>query len=227
MINPSGGKLISKSNLLWWPKPSALLRYGVAVLSVIAALIISRLLDIYLVTAPVSLFLCAIMFSAWFGGVRSGLLAVALSLLAFDYYFVTPLYSLAVEIKEVPRFIIFALSALFVGALSAAQRSATESLRDARDDLSRTVQELRRTNEALQAENAERQRAAEALRQAQADLAHVSRVTTMGELAASIAHEVNQPITAAVTNAKTCVRWLAADTPNIEEARAAAMRSAK
>jgi C4-dicarboxylate-specific signal transduction histidine kinase len=49
----------------------------------------------------------------------------------------------------------------------------------------------------------------------------------MGELAASIAHEVNQPITAAVTNAKTCVRWLAADTPNIEEARAAAMRSAK
>jgi C4-dicarboxylate-specific signal transduction histidine kinase len=203
------------------------LRYGVAVLSVIAALIISRLLDIYLVTAPVSLFLCAIMFSAWFGGVRSGLLAVALSLLAFDYYFVTPLNSLAVEIKEVPRFIIFALSALFVGALSAAQRSATESLRDARDDLSRTVQELRRTNEALQAENAERQRAAEALRQTQADLAHVSRVTTMGELAASIAHEVNQPITAAVTNAKTCVRWLAADTPNIEEAREAAMRSAK
>jgi PAS domain S-box-containing protein len=74
---------------------------------------------------------------------------------------------------------------------------------------------------------AEQKRAAEALRQAQADLAHVSRVTTMGELAASIAHEVNQPITAAVTNAKTCVRWLSADTPNIEEARAAAMRSAK
>ncbi|HEV7375345.1 MAG TPA: hypothetical protein VGN95_11550, partial [Pyrinomonadaceae bacterium] len=79
MIHPSEGKLISKSNLLWWPKPPAILRYGVAVLSVIAALIISRLLDIYLVTAPVSLFLCAIMFSAWFGGVRSGLLAVALS----------------------------------------------------------------------------------------------------------------------------------------------------
>ncbi|MDT4951933.1 MAG: hypothetical protein QOJ02_71, partial [Acidobacteriota bacterium] len=74
---------------------------------------------------------------------------------------------------------------------------------------------------------AEQKRAAEALRQAQADLAHVSRVTTMGELTASLAHEVNQPITAAVTNAKTCVRWLAADTPNIEEARAAAMRSAK
>jgi PAS domain S-box-containing protein len=73
----------------------------------------------------------------------------------------------------------------------------------------------------------EQKRAAEALRQAQADLAHVSRVTTMGELTASLAHEVNQPITASVTNAKTCVRWLAGDSPNIEEAREAAMRSAK
>src|SRR5467141_2164680 len=64
----------------------------------------------------------------------------------------------------------------------------------------------------------------ERLRQAQADLAHVNRVTTMGELTASLAHEVNQPIAAAITNANTCMRWLAADTPNLEEARAAAMR---
>jgi PAS domain S-box-containing protein len=73
----------------------------------------------------------------------------------------------------------------------------------------------------------EQKRSAEALRQAQADLAHVSRVTMMGELTASLAHEVNQPITAAVTNANTCVRWLAGDTPNIQEARDAAIRSAK
>ena len=70
-------------------------------------------------------------------------------------------------------------------------------------------------------------RAEEALRQAQADLAYVSRVTTMGELTASLAHEVNQPITAASTNANTCLRWLASDTPNIEEARAAAVRIVK
>ena len=70
----------------------------------------------------------------------------------------------------------------------------------------------------------ERKRAEEALRQAQADLARVNRVTTMGELTASLAHEVNQPIGAAVTNASTCLRWLAGDTPNLEEARAAAMR---
>jgi C4-dicarboxylate-specific signal transduction histidine kinase len=67
----------------------------------------------------------------------------------------------------------------------------------------------------------------ERLRQAQADLAHVSRVTTMGELTASLAHEVNQPIAAAVTNANTCLRWLARDQPDLEEAREAAMRIMK
>jgi len=72
-----------------------------------------------------------------------------------------------------------------------------------------------------------RKRAEEALRQAQADLAHVSRVTTMGELTASLAHEVNQPIAAAVTNANTCLRWLTRDQPDLEEARAAALRIVK
>jgi PAS domain S-box-containing protein len=69
-----------------------------------------------------------------------------------------------------------------------------------------------------------RKRAEETVRQAQADLAHVSRVTTMGELTASLAHEVKQPIAAALTDANTCVRWLARDPPDIDEARAAAMR---
>ena len=67
----------------------------------------------------------------------------------------------------------------------------------------------------------------ERLRQAQADLAHINRVTTMGELTASLAHEVNQPIAAAVTNANTCLRWLTRDRPDLEEARAAAMRIVK
>ncbi len=70
----------------------------------------------------------------------------------------------------------------------------------------------------------EREQAEERLRQAQADLARVSRVTTMGELTASVAHEVNQPIAAAVTNANACLRWLAGDIANLEEARAAATR---
>jgi len=73
----------------------------------------------------------------------------------------------------------------------------------------------------------ERERAEEGLRQAQADLARVSEITAMGELTASLAHEVNQPIAAAITNASACVRWLAGEVPNLEEARAAAMRSVK
>jgi PAS domain S-box-containing protein len=73
----------------------------------------------------------------------------------------------------------------------------------------------------------ERKQAEEALRQAQADLTHVSRVTTMGELTASLAHEVNQPIAAAVTDASTCLRWLTRDHPNVEEAREAASRIVK
>jgi PAS domain S-box-containing protein len=67
----------------------------------------------------------------------------------------------------------------------------------------------------------------ERLRRAQADLVHINRVTTMGELTASLAHEVNQPIAAAVTNAKTCLRWLTRDQPDVEEGRAAAMRIVK
>jgi PAS domain S-box-containing protein len=67
----------------------------------------------------------------------------------------------------------------------------------------------------------------ERLRQAQADLAHINRVTTMGELTASLAHEVNQPIAAAATDANTCLRWLARDQPDLEEARAAASRVVK
>ena len=70
----------------------------------------------------------------------------------------------------------------------------------------------------------DRKRAEETLRKAQAELAHVMRVTTMGELAASIAHEVNQPLSAIVNNSSACLRWLASEEPNLDEARDAARR---
>src|SRR6266704_3152964 len=206
-----------RSNPLLWPKPPAIWSYGIAVLSVASALIISRLPAVHLQDAPVSLFLCAVLLSAWFGGVGPGLLATALSALAFNYYFLPPIHSFGPKPDEIPRLVIFTVSALFVGSLSAAERSAIESLRRARDDLRKTVQELQSTNEALQAESLERKHAEEARREAQAELARVSRVTTMGELTASLAHEVNQPIAAAVTNANTCLRWLTRDHPDLEE----------
>ena len=73
----------------------------------------------------------------------------------------------------------------------------------------------------------ERKRAEEALRQAEADLAYMNRVTTMSELAASLAHEIKQPIAAAVTDANTCLRWLTRDNPDVEEARQTASRMVK
>ena len=73
----------------------------------------------------------------------------------------------------------------------------------------------------------QRKHAEEALREAQSNLARISRVTTMGELMASLAHEVNQPIAAAVTDASTCLRWLTRDDPDLGEAREAASRVVK
>jgi PAS domain S-box-containing protein len=66
-----------------------------------------------------------------------------------------------------------------------------------------------------------RKRAEEALRQAQMELAHVTRVTTMGELAASIAHEINQPLAAIGADATACLHWLAADRPDLDSVRGA------
>ena len=70
----------------------------------------------------------------------------------------------------------------------------------------------------------DRKRAEEERERLRADLAHVNRVSMLGELAASVSHELKQPIAAAMTDAKTCVRWLTRDQPSIEEAAAAAMR---
>ena len=67
----------------------------------------------------------------------------------------------------------------------------------------------------------ERERMNEALHQAQAELAHVTRVTTLGQLTASIAHEVNQPLAAIVTNGEACLRWLGYDPPQLDEVRGA------
>jgi len=187
------------------------------VLSVIAALIISRWPALHLQDAPVSLFLCAVILSAW--SVEPGR---DCSL---------PLYPLSPStIPSCLRSIPWVQSpgdptlsrvhgvSLVCRVAERCTKSAMESLRRARDDLKETVQELQRTNEALQAESRERKRAEEASRQAQADLAHVSRVTTMGELTASLAHEVNQPIGAPhQRQTPAFAGWRA--TPNVEEAR--------
>jgi C4-dicarboxylate-specific signal transduction histidine kinase len=336
-------------------QPSAILRYAIAAVSVAVALVAAELANTFLQTAPiVSLFLCAIMFATWFGGVGPGLLGTAFSLLAFDYYLMPPINSLLVEPKNLLRIVLFAIPAFFVVSLIAGQRRSTQSLQRARDDLQAAVQTLEALNKALQVENAERKQAEEKIRHAEdalrrsegylaeaqrlsrtgsfswnvlsgdlywseqtfrifeyeqfitptielvrqrvhpddiaifhevldrmrhgeqdieanhrlllpggvikdiyllahattdqsgtseyvgalmdvtaanqaqdalerirAELAHVTRLTTLGELTASIAHEVKQPIAAISTNGQASLRWLAREVPDIGEALAA------
>ncbi len=93
------------------------------------------------------------------------------------------------------------------------------------NDVSGSVEFVGAVMDITERKRAEEER--ERLRQVHEDLARVNRVTTMGELTASLAHEVNQPIAGAITNANACLRWLAGDIPNLEEARAAARRIVK
>ena len=124
-------------------------RYVIAVLSVLFALLIAHWPVIHLGSAPVSLFFCAVIVSAWFGGAGPGSLATILSIVAFYYSFLPPVDSFAAKPGQLARFIVFILSAVLVGSLSMAQRKATESLRRTRDDLRDTVQKLMETNDRL------------------------------------------------------------------------------
>jgi len=109
------------------------------------------------------------------------------------------------------------------------RRELEDSLRRARDELEvrvgeRTV-ELKDANEALLDQIEEQKRTEAALQITRTELARVVRITTIGELTASIAHEVNQPLAAVVANADACVAWLSHQSPNLVEARAAAERT--
>src|SRR5450631_889745 len=173
-------------------RQTGVLRWILSVASVGAAFILSKALEHFQLAAlSGSLFFCAVMFSSWFGGFGPCLLAVTLSALAFDYYFLPPTHSLVANSNEWPRLIIFAVTALIVGLLASLQRSTTESLRRTRDDLASKVQELNRTNEALHAENAERKLAEAKLQQIEAYLAEAQRLTHTGSWAWNVARREN------------------------------------
>ncbi len=163
---------------------SFVLRNGLAVLSVAAALAITELLRTYFEPTPNSLFFCAIVVSSWFGGLGPGLLSGILSVGVIDYYFISPRYILAVNPEDVPRLAVFLISATAISWLSGEQKRAKESLRQARDELDAKVQErtaeLRRANEELQAEIGERKEAEVALRSSEAQLTQAQRIAHLG-----------------------------------------------
>ena len=204
---------------------SALSGALLAFASVTSALLVTQALNSVF---PTPLFFAAIVVSTWFGGAASGLLAVALATTVLDYYFVPPIHRFAAKAGELPYLLQFAIPALLTCWFVKKRKDAEGSLRQARDDMESKVRErtaeLRQANQQLQTEIAERLRAEEIAQKTQADLAHVTRVTTLGELAASIAHEVNQPLMAVVINGDACLQWLAREQPDLREAREAVAR---
>ena len=166
------------------PSTAFVLRYGLAVLSVAAALSITQLLRTYFEPTPNSLFFCAIVVSSWIAGLGPGLLSGLLSVGVIDYYFLFPRYTLGVNPEDVPRLAVFLVSAASISWLSGGQRRAKESLRQARDELELKVQErtaeLRQINEELRAEIAERKNAEGALLSSEAQLKQAQAVAHLG-----------------------------------------------
>ena len=318
------------TGLLRWRR---LQRYSFAVLSVAAALGAALLLDHFAFRdATVPLFLLACAISSWYGGPGPSGLAVVLCSLAFDYFFVPPLYTLYIAPAELPYFFIFALFTLLVSWFARIRGRVDEEdvqdrkraedalkrsefyLREAQklthtgswalnvadrewvhlseewyrilgydpadgapswekrldrihpDDrlhwkgtLERAIVEkagydvtfrivlpcgnvkwirtvghpvLTATGELVQflgsstdiTDHKRAEQEHEKLRLLEAELAHINRVNTLGEMAASLAHEIKQPIAAAITSANTCIEWLSHEPPNLDRARAAASK---
>jgi C4-dicarboxylate-specific signal transduction histidine kinase len=174
-------------------------------------------------------FSVAVILSTWFGGAGPGWLAVVMATVAVMYYFTPPLHSFAIDAPHIPVFLTFVACEVGVSQLISWRREAEEAIRQARDELEvrvaeRTV-ELKNANDALVHKMAEQERTEQALQSTRAELARAARIATIGELTASIAHEVNQPLAAVVANADACVAWLSRESPDLAEAQAAAERA--
>src|SRR5580700_3952637 len=197
-----------------------LLSYLVASMSVGLAMMVGLILGsaIKQTAAP---FFCAVMLSSWYGGLWPGVFAGVLSVVALDYFFIPPLYALGIGPEDAVDMIVFVATALFISWLNSEQNRAKESIRRARDELDARVRErtadLKMANQQLQAEVAEREAAENRLFEAQNEIARIARITTMGELAASIAHELNQPLGSIIVSGDACLRWLEAKPPNLDE----------
>lgn len=191
------------------------IRYGFALLCILAAMFLTMALQqIEIGRPPLLLFSAAIVISAWFGGAGPAAIAVLLSLLAGIYFYSVESEGLEYQLDNVVVLLLL-LFTLCAGAgqmLGAWRRRAEEAL-------TYKAQQLQQAYDALRSEISERRRTEQALQEARAELARAARLTAMGELAANIAHEVNQPLAAISNSASACTRWLEADPPNLKEVR--------
>jgi signal transduction histidine kinase len=134
------------------PKPiTAIRNYSLAVLAVALALGVALLFQQFNLRVSVSLFLFAVAFAAWYGGVRAAALAWLLSCLSFDYFFVEPLYSLSIALPDLPYIAVFALFAALVTWFSAVRGRVERELLQTRDELEKRGAELEASNSELEA----------------------------------------------------------------------------
>jgi C4-dicarboxylate-specific signal transduction histidine kinase len=200
------------------------LRYFVPFAAVATAIGATYLLDLAAPESPnLFLFFVAIVISAWFAGAAPGWLSVFLSAIAVDYFFIPPLYVVNFGAKDIAWLVTFVACAIATSALSLQRRRAETLLLQARNELENRVRartlDLQETNERLVASTAERVRAEGTLRETQNELARAARIMTVGELTASIAHEVNQPLAAVMANGEAALNWLQRSPPALVETR--------
>ncbi|HTJ91757.1 MAG TPA: histidine kinase [Pararobbsia sp.] len=159
---------------------SALLRYGGAALLIVSAYEFAGLLAEHFAPAAASMLIISIILISWLGGVGAGFWAAFLAIIVFRYGFITPLYGFAVAPVDVPRLILFSMTAATVGLLGALQNRTAKSLERTHDILQDTIEELTRANQALQSENAEHRRVAAELRISEAMLAEGQKISHTG-----------------------------------------------
>jgi len=186
------------------PKAMSLARsFGLALIFVLAALMPELFVVKHFFPYPfLFLFLGAVVASAWFGGMAGGFFAVILSIVSVDYFFIPPVNSFTFNAAAGLYLASFVLCALAASWVSSAMKRSEVALKEARDQLEERV--IERTT---------------ALMKTEAELARLSRVLSMGELTASIAHEIKQPLTAVVINSHACIEWLSASPPNLDKVR--------
>src|ERR1700728_4414456 len=210
-------------------KSPALLRYAFAIALVSIALLLSLALQVRFDNPFWFFFAIAVIAATWFGGRGPGWVAVGISTVVVLYFFIPPYRVWSVNLGDIPFFLTFVACQVVANWLISWRRETEDSLRRARDELEVKVgqrtAELHDANESLLEQISEQRRTEEALQVTRTELARVVRITTIGELAVSIAHEVNQPLAAVVANADACVAWLARNNPDLVEARAAAERT--
>jgi C4-dicarboxylate-specific signal transduction histidine kinase len=200
-------------------------RYGLAILFLFVGAVTASWLETWTGKFSAFPFYAAVVGSAWLG-VGPGVLALVLSALAVADFWTPARFSLDIDARELPAFAAFVICALMALAWSAQRRSAQSALETT---VQQRTADLVQANAALKAEMAEREaaenerkHAERALRDAEAELARTLRLATMAELAAAIAHEINQPLAAVTANGSACLRSLERDPPLLDTAREAA-----